>query len=157
MRQVDVCERGMLWIPTGVTTTDDCSLCREQGHMIKAYLVLDEKLNALNGRSSCFGNGSRDTTHWRGFISYAHGFRKYPALAGRSDKKPEGQQHVLKKSTTNPGIPMNDYSSVSIIVLGEMEVIRMGERDRSGGSEWGKSAPSSPGQRLPRPSWRYCN
>lgn len=31
--------------------------------MTDAYLILDKKLDSLNGSSSCFRDGSRDTAH----------------------------------------------------------------------------------------------
>lgn len=35
------------------------------------YLVLDEKLDTLDGSGSGLGDGGRDTTHWRRQSAYA--------------------------------------------------------------------------------------
>jgi hypothetical protein len=86
---------------------------------VKTNLVLDEKLDTLDGSGGSLGDGGRDTTHCCPMLAtgslFPSSYRRGCAGAMDAITRELALLHhatgcnVLRKSTTKPGMPINSF------------------------------------------------
>jgi hypothetical protein len=80
----------------------------------KTCLVLDKKLDTLNGSGGGLGDGGGDTTHCRYVsIDVLDNVLRRLVMADKISRWRGVLENVLKKSTTKPGMPMKDLFVMS--------------------------------------------